>query len=64
MYNTSGRSAVYAAQRAAGAASPYGGGFRPRTRSGWSNFMYQQQRYNRHGKRFRALCLGPLFRVD
>ncbi|EIE21932.1 DnaJ-domain-containing protein [Coccomyxa subellipsoidea C-169] len=51
LYNTSGRSAVYAAQRA-GRTSSYGSDFTPRARSGWSNFRYQQQRHNVHGSAF------------
>ena len=51
LYNSSGRSAVYAAQRRGGASaySGAGGGYTPRARSGWSNFRYQQRTYNRHG---------------
>ena len=49
LYNASGRSAVYAAQRQSGATSSYyGSGFSPRARSGWSNFRYQQRTYARH----------------
>ena len=49
LYNSSGRSAVYAAAQRQGRTSPYGSDFTPRARSGWTNFKYQQQRYNRHG---------------
>ena len=51
LYNTSGRSAVYAAQRRgdAGGTAYRTAGFTPRARSGWSNFRYQQRTYNRHG---------------
>ncbi len=61
LYNSSGRSAVYAAQRrgatSAGATSSsyYSSGFRPRARSGWSNFRYQQRTYARHSAR----CIRP-----
>ncbi|CAL8471557.1 g11099 [Coccomyxa elongata] len=52
LYNTSGRSAVYAAAQRQGRTAPYSSDFTPRARSGWSNFKYQQQRYNRHGSAF------------
>lgn len=52
LYNTSGRSAVYAAAQRQGRTSPYGSDFTPRARSSWSNSKYQQQRYNRHASAF------------
>ena len=51
IYDSSGRSAVYAYEKQGRSpSSPYKAGFRtPRARSGWSNFRYQQQQYNTHG---------------
>ena len=51
IYDSSGRSAVYAYEKQGRSpSSPYKAGFRtPRARSGWSNLRYQQQQYNTHG---------------
>ena len=60
IYDSSGRSAVYAYERQGRSqGSPYRAGFRtPRARSGWSNFQYQQQQYNTHGVLTISLHLG------
>ncbi len=52
LYESSGRSAVYAAERTGRSQSgPFRSAYAaPRTRTGWSNFWYQQQQYNTHGE--------------
>ena len=52
LYDSSGRSAVYAAERTGRSqSSPFRSAYAaPRTRTGWSNFWYQQQQYNTHGE--------------
>ncbi|CAL5224199.1 g6842 [Coccomyxa viridis] len=54
LYDSSGRSAVYAAERTGRSqSSPFRSAYAaPRTRTGWSNFWYQQQQYNTHGAVF------------
>ena len=52
LYDSAGRSAVYAAERTGRSqGSPFRSGYAaPRARTGWSNFWYQQQQYNTHGE--------------
>ncbi|KAK9819800.1 hypothetical protein WJX72_002571 [[Myrmecia] bisecta] len=67
VYNTSGRSAAYAAQQQAASGSYAGqAAYTYRARSGWSNFRYQQRTYNCHGwffNIFSAVARGST-RVD
>lgn len=58
LYDSSGRSAVYAAERRGRTqGNPYRASYAaPRARTGWSNFWYQQQRYNTHGKIQTSQC--------
>ena len=60
IYDSSGRSAVYAYEKhGRSPSSPYRAGFRtPRARSAWSNFRYQQQQYNTHGVPIASLHQG------
>lgn len=66
LYDSSGRSAVYAAERRGRTqGSPFRGSYAaPRARSGWSNFWYQQQQYSTHGASLQALSSANQHSLD